>query len=153
MRMRTVLILVLGMCLPSICGAEEFLQAPVLPGGKVLTSEDSRLQKAYDDVGYRQAVKYYEEALKEQQDVKFWERTAETCIEDHGSRPWHSITIEKTSTGAVTITIVRDSWTWIIGTLVLRFIGVFVVLCVLYAGMSISGAILSRFSKPVEAKR
>ena len=38
----------------------------------------------------------------------------------------------------------KDNWTWIIGTLVLRYIGVFVVLLVLLIGMSISGAIISR---------
>jgi Na+-transporting methylmalonyl-CoA/oxaloacetate decarboxylase gamma subunit len=48
---------------------------------------------------------------------------------------------------------VKDNWTWIIGTLVLRFIGVFVVLLFLRVGMYISGTIISRTVKKLEAKK
>jgi hypothetical protein len=47
----------------------------------------------------------------------------------------------------------KDRWTWIIGTLVLRYIGVFVVLCFLLIGMTVSGAIISRLVKRREAKK
>jgi len=46
----------------------------------------------------------------------------------------------------------KDRWTWIIGTLVLRYIGVFVVLLFLLLGMIVSGAIISRSVKRREAK-
>lgn len=47
----------------------------------------------------------------------------------------------------------KDNWTWIIGTLVLRYIGVFIVLIVLLFGMTISGAIISRSIKKIDAKK
>jgi hypothetical protein len=46
----------------------------------------------------------------------------------------------------------KDNWTWIIGTLILRYIGVFVVLIVLLIGMSVSGAIISRSVGKVDPK-
>jgi Na+-transporting methylmalonyl-CoA/oxaloacetate decarboxylase gamma subunit len=49
-----------------------------------------------------------------------------------------------------TIVISKDNWTWIIGTLILRFFGVFMVLIVLLGAMSVSGAIISRTLKRVE---
>ncbi len=48
--------------------------------------------------------------------------------------------------------IMKDSWTWIIGTLVLRYIGVFIVLIVLLIGMTVSGAIISGFVEKVDTK-
>jgi len=42
----------------------------------------------------------------------------------------------------------KDNWTWIMGTLLLRFIGVFIVLLVLFLALSVSGAIISRIVKP-----
>jgi len=48
---------------------------------------------------------------------------------------------------------VKDNWTWIIGTLVLRYIGVFMVLLFLFLGMTISGAIISRSIERMEAKK
>ena len=90
---------------------------------------------------------FYQEALAGYQDIKFRDWKDYTYIEDDGNLSWHSITISKQDTGGATIVIVKDNWTWIIGTLVLRYIGVFVVLLLLLIGMSISGAIISRFFK------
>ncbi len=39
------------------------------------------------------------------------------------------------------VTVVQDSWTWIIGTLVIRFIGVLIVLSILMIALYISGTI------------
>ncbi len=122
--------------------AEEFLGLPVPPGGSVLKSQEDRLEKAYT-MGYDQLVRFYKNALKDYEYVKFWDRGDSTYIEDHLNRPWHSVTIEKTDKGA-TLVILEDNWTWIIGTLVIRFVGVFVVLFVLYIALSLSGAIISR---------
>ena len=54
------------------------------------------------------------------------------------------MTISKNGKAGTTVTIAKDSWTWIIGTLILRYVGVFVVLMVLFLGMNLSGNIISK---------
>jgi hypothetical protein len=133
--------------------AEEFFGAPVIQGGKILLKTKKRLEME-SPLSHDQIVKFYEEALKEQKDIKFRNWPDSTYIEDDGNRPWHSITISKAQEkGMTSIVIVKDNWTWIIGTLALRFIGVFVVLLVLFLGMSISGFAISRSIKKMEAKK
>jgi hypothetical protein len=51
------------------------------------------------------------------------------------------------------VVIMKDNWTWIIGTLILRYIGVFVVLLILYLGMSISGRIMTSWVRRMEARK
>jgi Na+-transporting methylmalonyl-CoA/oxaloacetate decarboxylase gamma subunit len=46
----------------------------------------------------------------------------------------------------------KDNWTWIIGTLILRFVGVFVVLLFLLIGMYVSGWIISRSIGKIDGK-
>ena len=48
---------------------------------------------------------------------------------------------------AADFTIVKDNWTWIMATLLIRFTGVFVVLLVLWIGLNIATAILLRVLK------
>ncbi|MBW1701070.1 MAG: hypothetical protein JRJ11_03865, partial [Deltaproteobacteria bacterium] len=62
-------------------------------------------------------------------------------------------TISKGDSTATSIIIVKDNWTWIIGTLLLRYVGVFVVLMVLFLGMSVSGKIISGSMKKIEGKK
>jgi len=132
--------------------AQDFLGAPVMPGGKEILKTDTRLElgtgSSHDEV-----VEFYREALKGSQDIKFREWRDATYIEDDGKLAWHSITISKEDEGGVTVIIVKDNWTWIIGTLVLRYIGVFVVLMILFLGISISGGIISRSIRKMEAKK
>lgn len=142
--------LVLSLLFPAPSRADSFLTAPVMPGGKELTSKPERLEKKYG-LGFDQTVKFYQDALKDAQDVKFWDRGDQIYIEDHSNRPWHSITISKAANGSTEVVTLKDNWTWIIGTLILRFIAVFVVLLVLYAAMSISGAVISRTVKAAQA--
>jgi hypothetical protein len=151
-KMIVLLFLVCMACPSSLLYGEDFLGAPVVPGGKTIRSLEGRLEKLYE-TGYDEIVKRYQESLKDYEHVKFWDRTTQTYIEDHSNRPWHSITIEKDPSGGTKVVMLKDNWTWIIGTLVLRFIAVFVVLLVLYAAMSISGAILSRVGAASEAKK
>jgi len=130
--------------------AEDFLGAPVMPGGEVVSETDERLEKIYD-VSYEDAVKFYREALKDERDIKFRDRGEQTLIEEYAARPWHSIRITKADEGKTSVTTLKDSWTWILGTLTLRFFGVFAVLVVLWIVLEISGAIISRYVK-VEGK-
>ncbi|MBF0477346.1 MAG: hypothetical protein HQK59_16300 [Deltaproteobacteria bacterium] len=130
--------------------AEEFLQAPVIPGGKVINKTDDRLEVHYN-LSHKEVLEFYREALKDTKDIKFRERKDETYIEDDGRLPWHSITFPKNCPDGIIVTIVKDNWTWIIGTLILRFIGVFVVLLILYLAMVTSGAITTMvLGRPVK---
>lgn len=142
-----LLLTVLWVISPGVSIAEDFLGAPVMPGGTVITQTDERLKKTYD-VSYKAALDYYQEALKDQKEIKFLDRGDETYIEDHAARSWHSITITKVAGGKTEVVTVKDNWTWILGTLTLRFFGVFAVLICLYIVLEISGAIISRFVKP-----
>jgi hypothetical protein len=51
------------------------------------------------------------------------------------------------------VMIVQDNWSWIIGTLTLRFTGVFGVLIILYICMEISEALLARLAKTTVTSR
>jgi hypothetical protein len=137
---------------PAFVTADDFLGAPVLPGGNIVVSREDRLEKTYD-MPYDEVVKFYKEALKDFKYVKVWDRGNSMYMEDHLNRPWHSITILKGDNGVTTVVTIKDNWTWIIGTLVIRFVGVFVVLFVLYVALSFSGAIISRLvDKPKKKK-
>ncbi|MFH1241511.1 MAG: hypothetical protein V1689_04030 [Pseudomonadota bacterium] len=147
-----LLVLVFFVMIPGSSNSEDFLGAPVVPGGKIVEKTDARLELE-TRLSHDELAVFYEEALKGLKDIKFRKWNDATYIEDDGNRPWHSITISKTGKNGESVLIVKDNWTWIIGTLVLRYIGVFVVLMVLLLGMSISGQIISRAVKRLEAKR
>lgn len=153
--MKKIILLVFIVCWlvasPGLLRADDFLGAPVIPGGEQLNKTETRLElnskKTHDEV-----VQYYREALAQFKDIKFRFWGDSTYIEDDGGLKWHSITISKDDANGALVVIVKDNWTWIIGTLILRFFGVFVVLLFLLVGMSISGAIISRSVKKMEEK-
>ncbi|MBN1849947.1 MAG: hypothetical protein JW932_15340 [Deltaproteobacteria bacterium] len=132
--------------LPVTSIADDFLGAPLIPSGEVVQKTGSRMEmkttQSHDDT-----LAFYKKALKDYTDIKFRDWKDATYIEDDGNLAWHSITISKGHAPQTTISIMKDSWTWIIGTLVIRYIGVFVVLVVLLLGMSLSGSIISRAFK------
>ncbi|HIJ19702.1 MAG TPA: hypothetical protein HPP58_01505 [Deltaproteobacteria bacterium] len=137
---------------PVFVSADDFLGAPVIPEGKELNKTDVRLEVIIP-LSHEEVVSYYKEALKDFTDIKFRNWPDATYIEDDGNMPWHSITISKDEKDGTHVTIVKDNWTWIIGTLVLRYIGVFVVLMLLFAGMTVSGKIISGFVRRAELKK
>lgn len=151
MRNSVLVCLILSVMLPTQVLAEDFLGAPVPAGGTVTLQTESRLEKAYE-TPFDDVVNFYAQAFKNEKDVKFWDRKSEMYIEDHGSRPWHSVTVTKMPKGGTDITILKDNWTWILGTLVLRFVAVFAVLMVLYVALAISGAIVSKSVRKTEKK-
>jgi hypothetical protein len=131
---------------------EEFLGIPV-PEGELVKQSKKRLEvmspKTHD-----QLLGYYKEQLEGMEDIKIRDWTDQSYIEDDSNRPWHSITIDKEPEGGKTrVVIMKDNWTWIIGTLLLRYVGVFVVLLVLLVGMTISGKIISSRMDKTEAKK
>ncbi len=140
------------LCCSAPAWADTFLGLDTPPGGRVVSKTDHQLEMAYDQ-DPATVRDFYEKFLKEEVDVKFKDRGGKIVVEDHDSRPWHSITIDKDEKGHTGLTIRKDSWGWIVGTLILRFFGVFAVLLVLYLAMSITGAIVSRAVKLGEAKK
>lgn len=136
---------------PVSSGAEEFLGAPVIPGGKTNLKTESRLEMV-SPLSHDEILKFYKDVLKGEKDIKFRDWKDATYIEDDGNLLWHSITISKPYKDGTTIVIVKDNWTWIIGTLILRFVGVFVVLIILFLSMSLSGSLISRCVKKMEEK-
>ena len=139
--------MVLWVLSPCVSMAEDFLGVTVMPDGKVVNQSAERLEKTYD-VSYDAAVAFYKDVLKDEKDIQFRDRGGvQMVIEEHGARLWHSVTITKVAEGKTDIVFVKDNWTWILGTLTLRFFGVFAVLIVLYIVLEISGAIISRVVK------
>ncbi len=154
MKIRTIIALIIFIALPQITAAgEDFLGAPVLPNSKTINKEADKLELS-TTLSHEEVLSYYRDQLKGEEDIQFRDWNVATYIEDDGSRPWHSITITKDENGAeTTVTIAKDSWTWIIGTLILRYIGVFVVLLLLFIGMKVSGGVISGTVKRSETKK
>ena len=153
MNTKTVLLFVILLLVqPSISDAANFLGAPVIPGAQAVQKSDHRLEYK-TGLSHDKALSYYEEALQDLPDIKIRDWKDATYIEDDGRLAWHSVTISKGGAGETTVVIMKDNWTWIMGTLVLRYIGVFVVLLVLFLGISVSGQITSRFVARAEAKK
>ncbi len=152
MKKTAILSLVFFMSLSANLAAIDFLQAPIIQQGKVILKTDSRLELK-TQLSHDEALTFYKEALKDYKDIKFREWKDSTYIEDDGKLPWHSITISKEDKDGATVIIMKDNWTWIIGTLILRYIGVFAVLMILFLGMSISGKIISVSIKKMEERK
>jgi hypothetical protein len=152
MKKLTIFFFLLSCFYPFSVGAEDFLGAPVIREGEEITKTGARLEFKIR-LSHDQALAFYREALKGLKDIKFREWEDVTYIEDDGNLKWHSISISKGDGKETTVTIVKDNWTWIIGTLILRYIGVFVVLMILFLGMSVSGRIISSIVRKMEAEK
>ena len=145
----TVLVILL---FPGILTAEDFLGLPLVPGGKVIDKTEALLVME-STMSHDQALEFFKNVLKGDKDIKIRDWETSTYIEDDGARPWHSITIPKQEAEKITITIKKDSWGWIISTLVLRYIAVFIVLMIIYASILVSGKIISNTIKRTEGKK
>jgi len=149
---KTALAFLILLMFPVASNAEDFLGAPVVSQGKENLRTDARLE-IKSSLSHDEVVLYYRKQLKDVSDIKFRDWKDATYIEDDGARPWHSITISKDDKDGATIIMVKDNWTWIIGTLILRYIGVFVVLMIVLLGMVVSGKIISSFVIRADAKK
>lgn len=145
--MKTFLIYIsLFLSVPPVCwGTENFLKAPMFPNHQILEQTDSRLVLK-TQMSFQEVVAFYKKSLSDTKDIKFRDWSHSLYIEDDGNLPWHSITITKPTQPSkdVIITIKKDSWTWILSTLLLRYVGVFVVLIVILICLSISGKLLAK---------
>ncbi len=149
---KIMFLLLVPFLFPLTSNAKDFLGAPVILQGTTIQKTDSRLELK-TPLSHDEVVSFYRQALKDSENIKFREWKDATYIEDDGKMPWHSITISKGGKESTVIVIVKDNWTWIIGTLVLRYIGVFMVLMILFIGMSVSGKIISKSVQRMEAKK
>jgi hypothetical protein len=127
--------------------ASENFQAPVPSGGKLLSSEDTgTIILLYQDKSLEEIIKFYKDRFEGHENIDWKEPDTSrgVVIYDWGDREWHRIEVMSRDTNSgVQITIDGDSWTWIIGTLVIRFVGVFTVLIILMIALYISGGILN----------
>ncbi len=151
MKKAAILLLVL-FTIPATSSAEDFLGAPLVSKRHENLKTDARLEMK-TQLSHDEVVSFYMERLKNVPDTKFRDWKDATYIEDDGALPWHSITISKEYENGTTIIIVKDNWTWIIGTLILRYIGVFAVLMVLLVGMVVSGKIISASVRRMEERK
>ena len=138
--------------MPVVSHAEDFLGAPLIPERTIIKKTAARLEMK-TRLSHDEVVAFYEKALKNFENIKFRNWKNATYIEDDGKMPWHSITVSKGGDRGTKITIVKDNWTWIIGTLILRYIGVFMVLMILLICMFVSGQIISRSVARVQTKK
>jgi len=146
------LLFLLLLMFPVASNAEDFLGAPVINQGRENLRTDSRLEMK-TPLSHDAVLLFYKEQLKGAQNIKYRDWKDSTYIEDDGAQPWHSITISKDDKDGATIVIVKDNWTWIIGTLILRYIGVFAVLMIVFVGMVVSGKIISASVRRMEEKK
>lgn len=143
-----VVMIVLLMLSPMASWAAEFLKAPLPDGGTVVSQTDSKYVATYA-MSYDEAVAYYKEQFKKL-DHKVKNRGESTYIEEYTNLPFHSVLIDKTATGSQ-ITVTKDSWVWIAGTLTLRFFAVVIVLCGLYIPLTIIGVFVKRAQEKAKA--
>ena len=147
----TLLILLLLFPYSSI--GEDFMGVPIVPNSKII-AKNNKVMEFVVNMSHDQVLKFYKDVFKGYNDIRVREWKDSTYIEDDGNRKWHSITISKRAVGdEIKVIIKKDSWTWIMGTLILRYIGVFVVLMTLFVALSISGRIISAIVKKMESKQ
>jgi hypothetical protein len=148
--------LMLGMALaPSSLYAWANGEAPwgvkVMPGGTVLTTERTSQVIEYN-MPYEKVFQWYQESLKSYPDAKYRDWKDQMYIEDQGGQNWHSIGIQKGGGEKTVVKITRDNMTWIMSTLLIRFAGVFLVLCILWIFLNINSFCMKKFF-PEKAKQ
>jgi len=128
-------------------------EAPVMPGGTLVKTEDTAIYIDYE-MPFEKVLAWYKQVLKDYKDGKYRDWADQMYIEDQGGAKWHSIGIFKGGGDKTRVKIVKDNLTWVFSTLLIRFAGVFVVLCILWLLLNISGAAMKKFfpSEEVKAK-
>lgn len=132
-------------------GGQPPWNAPIMEGGKLVKTEDTAVFYEYD-LPYAQVLAFYKAAMEKYPDEKFRDWEDQTYIEDLGGAQWHSIGISKGGGNKTTVKITRDNMTWVMSTLLIRFAGVFFVLCVLWLLLNINSFIMKKFFPEGKAK-
>lgn len=130
----------------------QWLGAPIMPDGTTVKQESGRLTTEYN-LPYNKVLTWYQEGLKRYPDTRYRDWKEEMYIEDQGVSKWHSIKISKTGGPKTLVTIQKDNWTWIMATLFIRFVGVFVVLLVLWVSLKIAILVMLKVIKEEKIKQ
>lgn len=154
----TILILTLSLLISSsVLYASEHFNAPLPAGGKIFLSEKSNIVNLqYGNLSFKEITNFYKNEFQNKDDIDWneFEKSERILIYDWGNRKWHRINIVDKGHGkGILVTISKDSWTWIIGTLAIRFVGVFVVLIILMIALYISGSLISLSKAKTEDKK
>jgi len=128
----------------------QWLGAPIIPEGIKVSEKGGRHVTEYN-LPYDKVLAWYRDALKKYPDTRYRDWKEEMYIEDQGVSKWHSIKISKTGGSKTLVTIQKDNWTWIMATLFIRFVGVFVVLLVLWISLKIAILVMLKFVKEEKA--
>lgn len=147
-----LLSVILFLVFPGISSGDDFPGLPLIPGSKVIEKTEALLVMEAN-MSHDQALDFFKNVLKDEKDIKIREWEEMTYIEDDGNRPWHSISIPRGEERKITVTIKKDSWAWILSTLTLRYIAVFVVLMIIFLSISVSGKIVSGAVNRADAKK
>jgi hypothetical protein len=133
--------------------AEDFLGLQLPPEGRTIKSSEESVEKVYN-LPPEQVLEFFKKNLQGLKDIRFREFGGNYIVEDFGTLPWNKVLISKDKPNEAKVVVSKDSWTWILGMLTLRFTGVFVVLIMLYFATSIATGILVRVlkDKPLEGK-
>ena len=118
--------------------------APIMPGGTVLSTEKTAQVIEYN-ANFEKVYQWYKDSLKSYPDAKYRDWKDQLYIEDQGGMNWHSIGISKNMGEKTQVKITRDNMTWIMSTLLIRFAGVFLVLCILWLLLNINSFAMKRF--------
>ncbi len=142
---KTIITLLILIFLPGfLYGGGDMPKVPLTDDSQIISENGGKLLFT-TGLSHDEALAYYKETFKGLKDINYRDWKNATYIEDDSNRPWHSVLIsKKMEDQKTTIVISQDSWSWIVGTLILRFIGVFIVLLILYVGLTASGAVISR---------
>ncbi len=137
--------------------ASDNFQAPLPDGGKSISADNpTTVTFLFEKLPFQTVTEFYKGELENVTDIKWHEleNKGQVVVYDWGNREWHRINITDKGDGkGVLVSIRKDSWTWIIGTLVIRFIGVFIVLIILMIALYISGSIFSKSKVKTEPKK
>jgi hypothetical protein len=133
-------------------GGEPPWNAPVMAGGTTIKTESTAIYIEYN-LPYEKVYEFYKDALKKYPDEKYRDWKDQMYIEDQGGAQWHSIGISKEGGPNKTVVkITRDNMTWIFSTLLIRFAGVFFVLCILWVFLNLNSAVMKRFFPDTKGK-
>jgi hypothetical protein len=131
--------------------AANFLGAPLPPDGQTRSATE-QVMEVVVPMSVAQVEEFYKQAFKSVEgEIYFRQRGGISQIEEYGARPWHKITVAAQPDGGSLVTVTKDSWTWIITMLCFRFLGVFVVLLVLYVALKVATSLIMMSERKAEA--
>jgi hypothetical protein len=151
---KSIVIIQLLFACSVLYASADFIPSVPEGGEQVPGSSSGMVKYNYQNMAVQQIAAFFMHEFKENANISFREiqGKGEIVINDWGNSKWQKIHIAVNGDAGTIVTITKDSWTWILGTLVIRFVGVFVVLTVLLIVLNILSAIVSRSLSNLENK-